>query len=212
MGDRTPLQAIIHDCPPAERVHVAELLAEYIGEDTWGSSAVPESVELGETYLQVEASCGSATELAEKLEAIPGITFQVWEDPYGQYLGDAHFYTPELGSYWAPCDADGWIVLSYEAVAEAIKAVIDASDSAMVAAEELAAAVAKLYGRPWLDAMRGKCGRCGGKRGEDLTCPECTDTDGNPKSTASSVERWRNAHAAAPTPAAHYTEASDRNW
>jgi len=141
MGDRTALTAVIHDCPPVERVRVLEILAQWFDGSDYGEGA-GETLELENTYMDPEASCGSADELAGQLEDVPGISFTVWEDPAYEWLGSVRAYTPDLGSYAAECTADGTPVLEYGQIAAVIAAVPEGGD--------IAAAVALAYGQPWL--------------------------------------------------------------
>lgn len=100
-----------------------------------------------EAYTAHEMSLGTADEIAAKLiEAAPGCSFDLWEDPYAQYLGDHRAYTPELGLFTSECTANGEPV--YER-SEIQKMIAEAS----AAGEDIAAHVHKATGGPWADHL-----------------------------------------------------------
>lgn len=144
MGDRTALQITIYDCPENEVNAVLDVLEEYGLAEDWdirSASSLPE-LQLGETYVVNEASCGSSDEIATHLEnKAPGTSFEVWEDPKYEWLGSLNRYTPTLGAFGAECDADG----QPQWTADVILKLIDD-------AEELDD-IKKSLGVPWSDAL-----------------------------------------------------------
>lgn len=123
-------------------------------------------VTVGDRYLNPDMSCGSADTYADNLmEAAPGASFVLWEDPKYEWLGDLRAYAPDLGPYAAECDANGTPVLSpgeiRDVVAGAREAVQAALDPCMeldtdeiraqYAVDVILAEIDKATGRAWLD-------------------------------------------------------------
>ncbi|WP_347956138.1 DUF3145 family protein [Gordonia aichiensis] len=108
MGDRTPLQLQIVACPTAQAAAVLEIIDAYnlvLDADGDGDHGV---LRLGEKYVDAEARCGSAEEVASRLhEAAPDASWECWEDPKYEWLGNLYQFTPELGLFTAECDGEG---------------------------------------------------------------------------------------------------------
>lgn len=103
MSDRTHLQLQILHCPP-DQLRKVHAVIEYSICDL----ADDEDVELGETYEVEETVCGTADEIAAKLQQdAPDAAWLCWEDPKYEWLGKLHRYTPELGLWSRECDANG---------------------------------------------------------------------------------------------------------
>lgn len=102
MSDRTSWQMRIVACPDkTELARLRDILDEYV----YGlSDPLTVPAELSED----EVVCGTVGELTQPIvEAAPGATWIMWEDPKYEWLGDVAVYTPELGLYTQACDSDG---------------------------------------------------------------------------------------------------------
>lgn len=113
MGDRTWFQATIYDCPPNQAQAVLDLLDEY-GVYPGDDASVPDGhLALGTTYVNEEILCGSAQEIAARLQMdAPEAAWELWEDPKLEWLGDLRRYTPMLGAWTAQCSSQGTPVFS----------------------------------------------------------------------------------------------------
>jgi hypothetical protein len=85
---------------------------------------------------------------AELIERAPGATFACWSDPAYLYLGSAVMYAPDLGKFTSDCDAHGTPLL---AQADLRKTILAAPATA--SREEIADAVDRAAGAPWLDRI-----------------------------------------------------------
>lgn len=113
MGDRTWLQVVIHDCPPKQAQAVLEVFDDY-GIHPGDDVTVPDGrLALGTTYVNEEILCGSAQEIAARLQVdAPECAWELWEDPKLEWLGDLWRYTPMLGAWTAQCSSQGTPVFS----------------------------------------------------------------------------------------------------
>lgn len=125
-----------------------------------------ELVTIGEMYMQPEMSCGSAQEYGNRImEAAPGASFVLWEDPKYEWLGDLVAYAPDLGVYSSECDANGTPVKFPSELREIVAGARDAVQSALdpvmtltgdaerarIAVDVILAEIDKATGRAWLD-------------------------------------------------------------
>ena len=147
MGDRTAFQCTIDACPEDQREAVREILDEYADHIDW-TRRLPRELAMGQPYTAHEVSCGTAQEIAGSLvDAAPGVSFTLWEDPAYQWLGDVYAHTPELGMFHAECDANGNPVYSPAQVADMIREATSRVPG--ISAADLATEVGKAMGGPW---------------------------------------------------------------
>lgn len=108
MGDRTWFKAVIFDCPANQAQAVLDVFDEY-GVHPGDDVAVPDGhLALGATYVNEDILCGSAQEIAARLEVdAPEAAWELWEDPKLEWLGDLWRYTPMLGAWTAQCSSEG---------------------------------------------------------------------------------------------------------
>jgi hypothetical protein len=157
MGDRTYFQVHIYDCPEDQREAARRVIADYVT-----AADEDDVLHLTEGYTEDEVSCGSADELAPRLEqAAPGCSFVLWEDPKYEWLGSIRAYTPALGSFAADCDASGQPVFTLSEVLAVLKsdqvtACNDPDDSDGTLLKEVPAALARVFGDPWLKGWRAR--------------------------------------------------------
>jgi hypothetical protein len=61
--------------------------------------------------------CGTAADVDTDamIKAAPGATWEFWEDPKYEWLGDWHGYTPSAGELGGDCDSDGNVVIDARA-------------------------------------------------------------------------------------------------
>jgi hypothetical protein len=113
MGDRTWFQAVIFDCPPNQAQAVLDVFDEY-GIHPGDDVTVPDGhLALGATYVNEDILCGSAQETAARLQVdAPQSSWELWEDPKLEWLGDIWRYTPMLGAWTAQCSSQGTPVFS----------------------------------------------------------------------------------------------------
>lgn len=106
MGDRTCFQLQIADCPADQASAILEII------DAHGLSVgiddAPNILRLGERYACDETLCGTAEEVAAELQSVaPDASWECWEDPKYEWLGDLYRFTPDLGVFTAACDGEG---------------------------------------------------------------------------------------------------------
>lgn len=121
---------------------------------------------IGEMYMNPEMSCGSADEYhARLMEAAPGASWVLWEDPKYEWLGSMNAYAPDLGEYGSECDANGQPVKFPGELREIVAGCRDAvqvaldpvteldadADRAQLAINVVLAAIDHATGRAWLD-------------------------------------------------------------
>lgn len=110
MGDYTPMQVIIYDCPPHRVNAVLDILDDHGLDENWSSRGYAENkrLSLGTTYGESEARGDESEEVAARLiEAAPEATFVAWTDPKYEWLGSLVAYAPDLGEFASDCDAEG---------------------------------------------------------------------------------------------------------
>ena len=155
MGDRTYFQVHVYDCPEDQREAARLVIADYVT-----AAAEDHVLDLTEGYTEEEISCGSADELAPRLEeAAPQCSFVLWEDPKYEWLGSIRAYTPALGSFAADCDASGQPVFTLSEVlamlqSDQVTAYNDPDDSDGMLFKGFPAALARAFGDPWLEDWR----------------------------------------------------------
>lgn len=123
MSDRAAVQLHVYDCPDDQRAALfAAIEAADLGED-WGSlaSATDRNAEplafWPTQYTAEEMSCGIVEELANELiAAAPGATFDVWQDPKYEWLGNGVTYAPDLGRFAYECGSAGAPIFTGEEV------------------------------------------------------------------------------------------------
>ena len=117
MGDWTPLQVKIYDCPEDQRAAVLDVLRDYSLLQGFCES-IGATLTLGDEYGKHEAAGNESEDLADALlSAAPGATFKTWTDPAYEWLGSGVMYAPGLGRFDFESDAtgtpvfdQGWIV------------------------------------------------------------------------------------------------------
>ena len=134
MSDRTAFACYIYACPEDQQAGALSVLTEGYGLDlNWGMSE-GEGLSLTEAYTAEEISCGSADFIAKELiEAAPGCSFVLWEDPKYEWLGSLNAYTPELGHFTAECDANGRPVYTAAEITSMIAAAGDVDRAGLIA-------------------------------------------------------------------------------
>jgi hypothetical protein len=159
MGDRSYFQVHVYDCPEDQREAARLVIADYVT-----AAAEDHVLDLTEAYTEEEVSCGSADELAPRLEeAAPGCSFVLWEDPTYVWLGSIRARTPALGSFAADCDAHGHPVFTLSEVMAVLKsdqvtACDDPDNSDGMLLKGVPAALARAFGDPWLEDWRAHAG------------------------------------------------------
>lgn len=157
MSDRTNLQAYVYDCPEDQRTAAHDVLAgDYgLGLD-WDArkpgSGAGDELNMTEAYTDDQMRVGSAREVAEALrEAAPGASFVLWEDPAYEWLGDVFAYTPKLGMFSAPCDANAVPMFTGEQMRKLVsEATADVGASAGgIMLRKIREAIDLATGAPW---------------------------------------------------------------
>jgi hypothetical protein len=136
MGDRTSMQVYVYDCPEDQRAGVLAILTEdYQLDGEWGAAGREVFLRLDIPYTADEISVGSADQIAaELIEAAPGCSFALWEDPKYQWLGSVNVYTPALGLFSAECDANGQPVYTAREITDMITKAGDVDQAGLIAA------------------------------------------------------------------------------
>lgn len=149
MSDHTAYQLYVYECPdPVEQLAIVKVINDHELLDDWMGGDVPQTLELGHNYVDNEKSVGQTADIASDLiEAAPGATFVIWEDPNHEWLGSVCMYAPDLGRYDAECDADGNPVFEISSLLE------KADQQATVG--DFREQLEKLGGKPWQDRMTG---------------------------------------------------------
>jgi Protein of unknown function (DUF3145) len=155
MPDTTNLQLTVEAAPPEQHQTILKVINAYgLGQD-WDSFAPAEGfaeLELGVQYTDSQGVVGDASRIADELIAkAPGASFCVWEDPAYEWLGTVCVYTPQLGPFEAPCDADGDPMLSGDTILAVLDLVEQADPHATIA--DVRAAVDQATGKPWFAAL-----------------------------------------------------------
>jgi hypothetical protein len=149
MGDRTDFQLIVYDCPDDQRAAVVEILNDHDLDFEYelGSGQRSHSeLFLGRTYTSHSYGALSDDVGAQLVERAPGATFACWTSPAYEYLGSAVMYAPDLGTFTGDCDADGTPLLGQDALRRTILAA-----PTLATREEIADAVDRAAGAPWID-------------------------------------------------------------
>jgi len=110
VSDRTPVQLTVYDCPPSQAAAALRVIHEYGLRFEFLNEGQPadDQLGLGLTYMDPEVPCGSAQLIAHTLqESAPRASWEVWEDPAYEWLGDLYRFTPDLGLWTANCDTEG---------------------------------------------------------------------------------------------------------
>jgi hypothetical protein len=154
VGDRTSFQVTIYECPPDKVAEVLAVIEEYdLGVDwnvgaEWnvGGPTPGDKTELvlGQQYNRHEMLCGSAGEIAGELNEI-GATYECWEDPKYEWLGEYHAHTPQLGHFSGECDSNG----SIQVIASTLIRLVEEAQSL----DELRQQITALTGGAWEEAL-----------------------------------------------------------
>lgn len=88
MGDRTYQQLQILECPADQVANVLAVINEYHYGPAYDGHGTETELLLGDTYVIEENNLGTALEVAGKLKDLPGVSFEVWEDPKYEWDGD----------------------------------------------------------------------------------------------------------------------------
>ncbi|WP_026820054.1 DUF3145 family protein [Arthrobacter castelli] len=118
MADHAPVQLTVFDCPPTQAAAVLDLIDQRDLDPEYGTGHQRhDQLSLHLAYRDTEGPCGSADEIATQLQlTAPDASWQVWEDPKYEWLGSLCRFTPGLGLWTAPCDADGCPVFTDQQV------------------------------------------------------------------------------------------------
>lgn len=141
MGDYTHAQLIVYKCPPEDVRAFIALIEEY----GLGKAPQHDEIILGHTYSERDVNIGFINDY--DVDA-PNSAWARWNDPKYESLGDLEIHVPELGYFRASCDADGSAQFTSERIVDAIRALPEDADR-----DQVLAAIAKLTGRPWWDAI-----------------------------------------------------------
>ncbi|GAB36188.1 hypothetical protein [Gordonia otitidis] len=135
MSDRTCFQIVIYAAPDNEVTAIEHIFEQYdIGYRETSDSESLYKVVLGAHAHSYEIRCGSATDISQELiRHAPGSSWELWEDPAYEWLGDVHRYTPELGLFAAECTSEGCPVFT---VAEVLQMVTQTEQSRLRALGE----------------------------------------------------------------------------
>jgi hypothetical protein len=114
MGDYTSMSGLLYAVPKYKTRGVARLFNEYdIDEDyqnngpiAWDGTKVRSIIVRGLRFTSYDFRCGHSEYLADELQAL-GCTFELYEEPKYEWLGELHMFHPELGRLDTLCDADG---------------------------------------------------------------------------------------------------------
>lgn len=140
MGDRTYHQAYIYDCPPEKVGVVLDVLENHGFGLEYDNGVGEDQLCLVEKYHRPEAYLGTSLEFASELtEKAPEVTFNVWEDPKYEYLGQGLSYAPALGTFTYDCGSEGEPLFNVEEVRRIVDTTGDARE--------------RLLGTPWDTAM-----------------------------------------------------------
>lgn len=106
MGDRTALQLRIADCPVDQAGAILEIIdAHDLSVDI---DDRPTVLRIGEIYRIDEILCNTSEEIANELQVVaPDASWECWEDPKCEWLGDLYRFTPELGLFTVECGGEG---------------------------------------------------------------------------------------------------------
>lgn len=147
MGDRTSFQITIYECAPDKVADVLGILDDYgLGTDwvTDHASSPHTELVLGQQYNTHEVTCGSAGEIAGSLNTV-GATYECWEDPAYEWLGEYHAYIPGLGHFSGECDANGTV--------QVISSTLIRLANEARSLEELRLQIAAVTGVAWEEAL-----------------------------------------------------------
>jgi len=126
MGDRTEMSGFLYEVPKGKAKLVAYVLEEWgvtrdwdegVGSSDWDAAVVRDCIEAGIQFTDTQWGCGRGHELAKELKDL-GVTFEFHEDPKYEWMGDLHMFHPELGEFYALCDADGEVQISAHVILE----------------------------------------------------------------------------------------------
>ncbi|KJR10243.1 hypothetical protein UG54_01295 [Gordonia sihwensis] len=68
----------------------------------------PNVLRIGEIYRIDEIPCKTSEEIANELQEVaPDASWECWEDPKYEWLGDLYRFTPELGLFTVECGGEG---------------------------------------------------------------------------------------------------------
>lgn len=142
MSDRAALTVVVYDGPEDELVAIVEVFRKWdLNADFGFSTEELASIALGEQYGYDEIRIGDDDEIfGELVEAAPGSTFVVSQDPKYEYDGSVHMYVPELGAFSGTGNSDGEPYVTADVVRKA---------------SSLGELKLRL-GLPWLDRMQVK--------------------------------------------------------
>lgn len=135
MSDRTYFQIVIYAAPADERAAIERIFEQYdIGYGETRDSDGFYRVVLGAQANTHEIRCGSASDIAQELvHHAPRSSWELWEDPAYEWLGDVRRYTPDLGLFTAECTSEGCPVFT---VAEVLQMVTQSEQSRLRALGE----------------------------------------------------------------------------
>lgn len=106
MGDYTPMEIVIYDCPPEKARDVLIVLDDHGASPGWFGSSPGDELELTTSYGVDEARGDESEEVIGKLREL-GVTAAAWTSPKYEWLGSYTAYHPDLGYYQADCDDQG---------------------------------------------------------------------------------------------------------
>lgn len=120
MSDHTSFTLIVHACPQDRQAEALDVIHAYDLALEWDMRPDEgDELQVGTAYTDGEFRVGDAGELAGKLAEL-GATFECWEDPKYEWLGDYYAHVPGLGTFSNECDADGQVVVSAAGLRELI--------------------------------------------------------------------------------------------
>ncbi|HXA27642.1 MAG TPA: DUF3145 family protein [Candidatus Angelobacter sp.] len=148
MSDRSALTLHVHDCPADQAAAVLAVIDENGLHLEWLDELPADVLYAGRAYTDVEASVGSEDTVASALiEAAPGCSFTVWQDPKYEHDGELVMHHPDLGRFDCRCDASGAPHIALHVVDAAVTHCVDLIPGATV--HHLASELQRRLGVPW---------------------------------------------------------------
>jgi len=153
MADYAPFQLYIYSCPAGSEERVLEVINEHRLSLDWdwgieGERALVSREIYGRSDVMLDEPTGIISEL---IAAVPDIAFKAWQDPKGEWPGEAYTYAPKLGLRTFRCDSGGNATISFDDVRRQLAQL---PDDAMKAA--VLYSLAELFGERYRLALEGE--------------------------------------------------------
>lgn len=122
MSDRAWAHIHIKTCPPKLRPAVNEILSQWeFYTDELMSNEDPrldvmDNYPKGMGFNCEELRVGNLDEVTSALIALRDVPFHAWQEPYSEWLGDAHIYVPGQPEFAGECDSQGTIYVGWSTI------------------------------------------------------------------------------------------------